>query len=108
MLLTKRQRRKLCPPCPVARVADLLGDPCSLLIIRDLMAKPCRFGELQDSLAGMSSRTLTNKLKRLEKDKLIARHALTKPVRSYYRLTPKGTALNDVVKAMRSYGKKYL
>ncbi len=107
MLRTKSQRKKLCPECPVARVADLLGDACSLLIMRDLMEKPQRFGEFEDSL-GMSPRTLTNTLKRLEKEKFIARKHFTKPVRSHYELTKKGRAFNSVVDAMRRYGKKYL
>lgn len=108
MLRTKSQRRKLCPSCPVARVADLFGDSCSLLIMRDLIEKPRRFGELEDSLGGMSPRTLTKNLRRLEKDGLIARRRFRKPLRYHYELTKKGTAFQDVVEAMRRYGKKYL
>lgn len=108
MLRTVSQRRRLCRACPVARVADLLGDACSLLIIRDLLKKPRRFGELEDSLGGMSPRTLTNKLKKLEKERLITRRRFVKPIRFHYELTKKGAAFNDVVKAMRAYGKKYL
>ena len=108
MLRTGSQRRKLCPECPVARVVDLVGDPCSLLIMRDLLTRPRRFSELEDSLGGMSPRTLTKTLRRLEKDKLIARRSFRKPVRYHYELTKKGAAFNDVVEAMRVYGKKYL
>lgn len=108
MLRTGSQRRKLCPRCPVARVVDLLGDPCSLLIMRDLLERPRRFGELEDSLGGMSPRTLTNKLKRLKKDGLIVRRSFSKPIRSRYELTNKGAAFQKVVDAMRAYGKKYL
>lgn len=108
MLRTKSQRRKLCPSCPVARVADLLGDPCSLLIMRDLMKESRRFGELEDSLGGMSPRTLTNALKRLEKGGFIVHKRFVRPVRSRYQLTRKGAAFNEVVEAMRTYGRKYL
>lgn len=102
MLRTARQRKELCKGCPVARVADLLGDSCSLLIVRDLMESPRRFGELQESLSGISTRTLTLKLRRLEKESLIQKKGLK------YVLTKKGTALGGVVDAMRAYGKKYL
>ncbi len=105
---TGSQRTKLCPHCPVARVADLLGDTCTLLIIRDLLERPRRFGELEDSLGGMSPRTVASKLKRLGKEKLIARRNFSKPIRFHYELTKKGAAFNKVVEAMRSYGKKYL
>ena len=102
MLRTSQQRKSLCRSCPVARVADLVGDSCSLLILRDLLEKPRRFGDLQHSLAGVSSRTLTNKLRRLEDEALIQHKKLN------YTLTKKGAALHDVVEAMRTYGKKYL
>ena len=109
MLRTQRQREDLCKGCPVARVADLLGDPCSLLVLRDLLEKPRRFGELETSLAGISSRTLTKKLKLLEHEKLVARKRIvrTSP-HAQYHLTKKGAAFQQVVDAMRSYGKKYL
>lgn len=102
MLRTARQRKELCKECPVARVADLLGDSCSLLMVRDLMEKPRRFGELQESLSGISTRTLTNKLRQLEKESLIQKEGL------HYTMTKKGAALEEVINAMRTYGKKYL
>ena len=108
MLRTGSQRKKLCPECPVARVADLFGDPCTLLIMRDLLTRPRRFRDMEDSLGGMSPRTLTNKLKNLEKEDLVTRKHFKKPVRFHYELTKKGAAFNKVVEAMRSYGKKYL
>lgn len=108
MLRTQSQRKKLCGACPIARVADLVGDPCSLLLIRDLLSTPRRFGELEESLGGMSPRTLTKTLRRLEKDGIIIQKHFKRPMRSHYELTPKGKALEGVVEAMRSYGKKYL
>lgn len=109
MLRTAHQRKTLCPNCPVARVADLLGDSCSLLLVRDLLIKPRRFGDLQDSLSGISSRTLTNKLKLLEKEELIVRKVYKeRPPRVEYKLTRKGAAFHEVVDAMRKYGKRYL
>ena len=109
MLRTAHQRKTLCRACPVARVADLLGDSCSLLILRDLLLKPRRFCDLQNSLEGISTRTLSNKLKRLENESLIQRKELSeRPQRVEYTLTKKGAALRDVIGAMRAYGRKYL
>ena len=102
MLRTESQRTELCKDCPVARVADLLGDSCSLLIVRDLMEAPRRFGELQESLSGISTRTLTNKLRQLEKESLIKKKGF------HYTATKKGAALEKIIDAMRAYGKKYL
>ncbi len=108
MLRTAQQRKVLCESCGVAKVADLLGDSCSLLILRDLLEGPRRFGELQKSLVGISSRTLTNKLRLLEQEDLIVRKENATSSPSPYELTKKGAAFHDVVEAMRSYGKKYL
>ena len=76
--------------------------------MRDLIEEPRRFGELEDSLGGISPRTLTNKLKLLEKERFITRKHFTKPIHFQYQLTKKGAAFNDVVEAMRTYGKRYL
>lgn len=108
MLRTAQQRKTLCRSCPVARVADLLGDSCSLLVLRDLLLKPRRFSDLLKSLSGISTRTLANKLKRLEDEKLVQRKEFSEPSRVEYMLTKKGAALRDVIEAMRVYGTKYL
>lgn len=109
MLRTAAQRKEICKDCPVAKTADLLGDSFSILIVRDLLVKPRRFGELESSLAGVSSRTLSNKLKMLEDERLIRRKEYkTHPPKVEYSLTRKGEAFSGVVGAMRAYGKKYL
>lgn len=96
------------PTCPIARTAELLGDHCSILIVRDLLEAPKRFCELERSLEGVSTRTLTLKLKNLEHQGLLERRELTDPVRVEYRLTTKGKALHQVVDAVRDYGARYL
>ena len=108
MLRTAKQRKSLCTECPIARAADIVGDSCSLLIVRDLLTGEKRFSELENSLSGISSRTLANKLKNLEKVKLLVRKQYKNPVRVEYSLTKKGTALRTVMNAMRSYGSKHL
>ena len=109
MLRTKEQQKMLCKTCPVARAADLLGDSCTLLIVRDLLEGPKRFGDLEESLSGISSRTLTKKLCALEACGVIERVAYSeRPPRVEYSLTKKGKGLRDVEQALRQYGKKYL
>ncbi len=101
MLRTAKQRAELCRSCPIAKAADVIGDPCALLVLRDLIQDPRRFGELNESL-GMSTRTLTKTLRRLEEQGLVKHRALQ------YTVTPKGTALSPVIEAMRAYAKKHL
>ena len=109
MLPTKAQEKMLCKTCPLAKTANLIGDSWVLLIVRDLLAKPKRFCDLEASLAGISTRTLTNKLKMLEETGIIKKTAAkTAPRISHYTLTKKGLGLHDIAEAMRKYGKKYL
>lgn len=95
--------------CPVARTAELLGDECTLLIVRDLLRGTRRFGELEQSLSPISSRTITNKLKALEDHGLIERKAFReKPPRVEYSLTKEGKKLQTLIEDMRVFGKKFL
>ncbi len=104
-----RQKEKNCKSCPIARVADVVGDSWSILIIRDLLSGTKRFGDLESSLVGISSRTLTKKLLFLEEEKIISREEFQeKPPRVQYSLTKKGKELHTIVEAMRKYGQKYL
>lgn len=88
--------------CPIARVAILLSDPWTMLIIRDLLKnKRMRFSDLENSLSGISTRTLTKKIKKLEEDNII------KKENHLYYLTKKGLALDKIIMSMLKYGKKY-
>lgn len=85
--------------CPIAKTAKLMSDTWTMLIIRDLLKGDMRFGEIENSLSGISSRTLTLKLKKLELENIIIKSDL------HYRLTPSGKKLNKVIVAMESWGK---
>jgi len=85
--------------CPVAKTALLLSDIWTMLIIRDLLTGKMRFSELENSLNGISSRTLALKLKRLEEEKIISK------IDFYYYLTKNGKKLKKVIDAMESWGK---
>lgn len=95
--------------CPLTRVTDVLGDHSSFLIIRDLLEGPKRFKDLTDSLVGVSTRTLTLKLKHLEEAGLLLRESFAeRPPRVEYSLTKEGKGLKEVITAMKRYGEKYL
>ena len=88
--------------CPIARVAKLLSDPWTMLIIRDLLKKEMRFSDLERSLVGISTRTLTSKIKHLEEEGIIIKNNL------FYSISKKGTKLGKVINAMSVYGKSLL
>lgn len=89
--------------CPIAQTAELLSDPWTMLIARDLLRAEKRFCELERSLDGISTRTLTAKLKKLESQGIVL-----KSDDGAYRLTPKGKGLRIVERSMRRYGELYL
>jgi DNA-binding HxlR family transcriptional regulator len=91
--------------CPIARTATLIGDRWTPLIVRDLAQGCRRFGELQSSLVGISPKTLSDRLRRLEDAGVITRSCFAEmPPRVEYRLTQKGTALLHVIESMRDFG----
>jgi DNA-binding HxlR family transcriptional regulator len=61
------------------------------------MKQPRRFNELKEGLTGIGSRTLSQRLKELESQGIVARKAFAEvPVRVEYSLTPKGMRLGDL------------
>lgn len=109
MFRTKAQQQKICTNCPIAKASDLVGDSVVLIIIRELMTSSKRFGEIHEILGGVSTRTLTEKLKRLEEQKIVIRlEYKEKPPHVEYMLTKKGKGLKKVVSALSEYGVKFL
>ena len=81
--------------CPVCRTAEVVCGKWTLLLIRDLAEGCSRFCELERSLAGISPRTLSLRLRALEDEGIVARHTFPEvPPRVEYALTEKGLALS--------------
>jgi DNA-binding HxlR family transcriptional regulator len=59
--------------CPVARTARIISGKWTLLIIRDLASGAKRFNHLERSLQGISPKTLSERLRSLEDQGVIAR-----------------------------------
>jgi DNA-binding HxlR family transcriptional regulator len=95
--------------CPIERTATLIGDRWTPLIVRDLAPGCRRFNELQRSLDGISPKTLSERLRRLEEAGVVSRACFAEmPPRVEYRLTDKGRALLGVVESMRHFGVTWL
>ena len=61
-------------PCPVGCCAEIISGKWTLLVIRDLADSNRRFCELERSLAGISPRTLSLRLRALEECGIVARN----------------------------------
>src|ERR671924_1614095 len=80
--------------CALARALDVAGDRWTLLIVRELAPGPRRFTDLLDGLPGVSRNLLTERLRGLERDGILARTELPPPAaRQVYELTTDGRDL---------------
>lgn len=94
--------------CPVERTVNVIGGKWTLLILRDLFDGTKRFGELRTSLTGISPKTLTEKLRILERDGIIERKIYPEvPPRVEYSLTKRGQTLETIIEAMREWGTQW-
>lgn len=87
----------------------MIGDVHILCIIHHLSTKEMRFNELQRAIAGISPTTLTDRLKRLEKENFILRKEETlDKISVVYALTDKGRDLVPVINEVGKFAMKYV
>ncbi|WP_266170545.1 winged helix-turn-helix transcriptional regulator [Dyella subtropica] len=95
--------------CAVANSLDVVGDKWSLLVVRDLLHGKRTYGELADSMERIPTNILAERLKRLEAAGIVLRTPYQQhPTRYSYTLTPKGSALGDVLLAFVRWGKQHI
>ena len=100
---TKRPRTVYQHFCPAARALEVIGEKWSLLVVRDLLAGPRRFSDLLRSLMAITPKWLSARLRALEADGIVEREAAGQR-EVWYRLTPKGHALEPVFDALLVWG----
>lgn len=95
--------------CPIQFVLDRVGNKWSILVLRELFLGDRRTHEFLEALPGISSKTLTIRLRDLEHYGLIERQVYSEiPPRVVYSLTPKGRALQPVMAALHQVGEWWL
>lgn len=93
--------------CPADAVVEVIGNKGALQILRALFGGPKRTLELLDWME-ISSKTLSDRLKELEKSGVISRRSYPEsPPRVEYSLTEKGEELRPVLEAMREVGERW-
>lgn len=94
--------------CVVANTLDILGDRWTLLIVRDLFLGKTRFAEFQQSLHGIPTNLLGDRLKQLEEHGIVTRRFYSQhPPRAEYVLTDKGRALDSILGAIADWGARF-
>ena len=90
----------------MAWAVRVLDGKWTMLVIRDLLTGTKRFSELRASLAGISPKTLTDRLRDLEQHGLVQRLSYAEiPPRVEYSLTAKGRTLEPVIGALADWGR---
>ncbi|MDJ1178779.1 helix-turn-helix domain-containing protein [Roseofilum sp. BLCC_M91] len=97
------------PSCPIQFVLDLISSKWSVLILRELFQGDRRTHALLDALPGISSKTLTLRLRELEQHGLIKRTVYPEiPPHVEYSLTDKGRELKPVLLSLKELGERWL
>lgn len=95
--------------CPTRLVLDRVADKWTVLVLGLLANGPVRFNRLRRAIEGLSQKMLSQTLKSLERDGLVARHAFaTVPVTVEYSITPLGRTLAASVDALRIWAETHL
>jgi DNA-binding HxlR family transcriptional regulator len=93
------------PPSGLESALDRVGDRWSLLVVDALLEGPRRFGELREALPAIAPNILTDRLRRLERERiLVAAPYSTKPPRMEYTLTGDGRDLASALRLLADWG----
>jgi DNA-binding HxlR family transcriptional regulator len=98
--------------CTVYQTVRYLTKKWTLLIILELYKGDKytkRFSDLRESLAGITPKILSERLKELEEEGLISRRvdATSFPVRSEYTLTKSGLEIIEIIRDIKKWALKW-
>jgi len=107
--MVPRRNSRVTPPdaaCPLMECMNLIGGAWTVNVIWYLRAGARRFSELKGDLPGISAKTLTARLRRLEADGLVRREVMpTSPPTVEYSLTSFGDRLLPAIEAIAEVGR---
>ena len=86
----------------------MIGDAHMLCVIHHLSNKEMRFNEIQRAIRGLNPTTLSDRLKKLEKENFVLRKEETlDKVSVVYELTEKGKAILPIIKEIAKFSQKF-
>ena len=95
------------PPSALESALDRVGDRWSLLVVDALLDGPRRFGELREALPAIAPNILTDRLRRMERERiLVAAPYSTRPPRMEYALTGDGRDLASALRLLADWGSR--
>ena len=105
-LARPRHSRLDCSPgCAVEATLGLIDGKWKGVVLFHLLDGTLRFNEIRRKLPSVTQRMLTNQLRELEADGLVARKVFAEvPPRVEYSLTERGRSLRPVIMALKEWG----
>lgn len=95
--------------CPIQFVLTIIGSKWAILILRELFLGSRRTNEFLSALPGISTKTLTARLRELEHYGLVERRVFPEvPPRVEYSLTAKGQEIQPIMTALHQVGQNWL
>ena len=96
--------------CPIDNTFKIIGKKFTIHILRNMMMQgQTRFNEFLDSIEGINPKTLSTRLREMEKNNLIERKVFTdtSPVRVEYFLTDKGNKVRSILEQMAAFSLQF-
>ncbi len=82
-------------------ILEQIANKWAILVLTFICAKPQRFNAIKRRLSGVSQKALTETLRRLERNGLLARRVIpVSPVAVEYSITPLGRTLQEPLTAL--------
>jgi DNA-binding HxlR family transcriptional regulator len=93
--------------CPVEITLGVIGGRWKVLILQELFHGVRRFNQLHRTMSGITHKTLTQQLREMEADGVIARKVFAQiPPKVEYSVTPLGKTLRPVLAAMHRWAER--
>jgi DNA-binding HxlR family transcriptional regulator len=94
--------------CPIGLAITLLGGKWKLPVLYNLREGTLRFNELKKALPGVTQKMLTQQLRELERDGLVARKVYAEvPPKVEYSITPIAKKLEPSLSLLCEWGMEY-
>jgi DNA-binding HxlR family transcriptional regulator len=95
--------------CPTREVIHRIGDRWTILVVGALSGGALRFSQIGKAVDGVSQKMLTQTLRSLERDGIVARTMYPQiPPRVEYELTEAGRTLIDPLRALENWAIRHM
>ncbi|NOS61465.1 MAG: helix-turn-helix transcriptional regulator [Nitrosarchaeum sp.] len=91
--------------CPINNTFQIIGKKFAILILRNMILyNQTRFNQFLESVEGINSRTLSQRLRQLESTGIIKRKVIPEtPIKIEYSLTEKGKQVKFILEQMGEF-----